>query len=183
MIQQMNKTKINNFKNYIFILLIVAIIIILYKNNKCESVNLINVKRLNSMDLDIYEDDFEGKTIVFNKTSNQNNIVKNYKIIVVVDTIKCLACFKYHMEEIKKLSNVDRVGYSPRNFELLQAEIDDIIVVKEELTDLEKMLTNNLSVALINKNNKIIYYEIADKNNYSKAERFYKKVKLLLEKI
>jgi len=38
-------------------------------------------------------------------------------------------------------------------------------------------LQDNLVVALVDKKGFVIYYEIADKNNYEKSKRFYAKLK------
>jgi len=158
------------------------------KNNfKYKYSNLSNRTKALENDL-MSQSDFEGKYLweVSNITKesidtiiNKNYINSNY-ILFCVDSITCISCFNFHVENINQLPVKKIIVYSPLHPEYVQSFIKNSIIYnstndKERRTD--KLLLENMVINLVDNSGQIIYSDVADKLNYDKSRKFYKKVK------
>lgn len=99
--------------------------------------------------------------------------IKGLYLFVVVDTISCYSCFKFHMTELNK-TVIPIVVSGKNNVELVQASLSNSITYPFTGFKFDK---KNIIVFLINDNNKIISIDFADKTNYEKSKVFYQIIK------
>jgi hypothetical protein len=110
----------------------------------------------------------------YNEFMVRNSI--SHHLFVFVDTIDCYSCFKFHMEEIKKIDlPIIYLTHSSVNHELLRSHLGEKNLFKNTcfVNQHKKIFSNNLFIALINDKGRIIYLDVADKTNYKKSKVFY----------
>jgi len=94
-------------------------------------------------------------------------------LFLVVDTITCYSCFKFHMTEINNIA-IPIVVSGKNNVELVQASVSNSIIYPYPGFQFEKKMFDkkNIIVFLINDKNKILYVDFAKKKNYEKSRFF-----------
>jgi len=159
-----------------------------YKKNNLEyKFNILNdrTKALKN-DLKI-QSDFEGKFLwdvtnitkeSFEKIKITNKINSNC-ILFCVDSITCISCFNFHVENINQLPIKKIIIYSPLHPEYVQSFFKNGIIynsVKDKNWDTDKLLLTKMVINCVDISGQIIYSDVADKFNYGKSRKFYKKV-------
>lgn len=105
---------------------------------------------------------------------------KQYSIFIIVDSIDCYTCFKFHVDNINDLSNknISIISYSNLHSDYLSKSLHESIIFPFKEGYKHKIINNsNMVILLINNECKIIYADIADKTNYEKSKIFYNKIK------
>ena len=174
---------------YVFILAIMLILVVYqkYQNNDVKyKLKIINDRSQALMKDITIQSNLEGKNLwdVFsvskeeiNKIVQENNIRANY-ILFYVDSISCLSCFNFHIDNLIKLSDIKIIIYSPTHLEYVKSYIKNGILYKSlNNFDNYKTIKNNMIILLVNINGQIIYSDVADKLNYDKSRKFYRKIK------
>lgn len=104
---------------------------------------------------------------------------KEYSIFVVIDSIDCYTCFKFHITHVNEFSkkNIPIFAYSNLHSEFLKKSlIKSIKFPVKEIYKHKIIKDTNMTILLIDNKGKIIYADIADKTNYEKSKMFYNKI-------
>lgn len=179
----MEKVKKDKILQYFCIFLLIIIVLGYY--NITLSKNEINKYQniIDKYNIEITENLKEGKYLNdFIKIQSSGTKLKSeFQLLLIVDTIYCSSCFNYHIGEIQKLTSTEVYVYSPRNFDFVQSYLKKAKQLNFNQIGNDQLMSDNLAVALLNREGLIIYYEIADKNNYEKSEKFYNKLNYFLK--
>ena len=109
-----------------------------------------------------------------------NSTGKEFSLFIVVDSIDCYSCFKFHIDHIREIAvkGIQTLIYSRSHADLLSSSLKDYITHTFNFSsESEVILGPNIMVLLIDKRGKIIYVDAADKSNYEKSKKFYNKIK------
>ncbi len=125
---------------------------------------------------------YEGKFLHEILDGNQINLAhtfldanESYHILFVVNSITCISCFKFHVENITTLSGINIRVYSKNEIKLLNSYFEKNKIIKTKLNILYNSF--DMLVLFMDKNYRILYVELPDKLNYNKSKIFYKKIK------
>lgn len=176
-------------KKYVILILIAFLILLLslcnysifIQKQKLEEKNTLLQSYVKNLK---YSKDYQG----FFLGEKSDSIINSYSkfmlensvschIFIYLDSISCFSCFKFHMEEIKKIQ-IPKICVIPNTLyqELVRGYLGEISLFENnELIRLyNSLFDNNLVVAFLDKNGRIIYLDVADKTNYDKSRVFYK---------
>ncbi len=169
-------------KNNILIISILFIICLSYCINLITSIeqdfeNLkIDLTKFKSYEKEISH--IEGKKL---STILKHDLVKGglsnkeFRVIIFVDTLKCMKCFNYHYSHLQRLSGrVKRIIMATHHIKMLKLKFPETNIYK--INKNEKTINYNFFILFVDPKNNITYAELADRMNYFRSDLFYTRI-------
>ena len=119
----------------------------------------------------------------YKEFERNNNIISEH-FFIIVDSIDCYSCYKFHEKKLNEFSDIFMTFYSPNNSKLVKANFKSAIEYSnKQIKNIDNnLLKKNIVVCLVNEDGKVVYIDIADKTNYDKSRVFYQIVASYINK-
>ncbi|MFA3782596.1 hypothetical protein ABRY23_05965 [Melioribacteraceae bacterium 4301-Me] len=171
----------------LIILVVYFLVKITVERNKLVIENNDVAVKLNSFqNAEKSEEFFNGKFIWDVSNIQKNDIinlnqlkVKNYILIVAVDSIECYSCLQYNLDLIQNLSlhKTALLIYSPMHGNFINKTLRNGYTINIQNQGKDDLLEKKLAILFVESNGKILYSLVADKYNYALSNKFFNVIK------